>query len=584
MNPGEFAQKHLYPYKVKGNEIIPERCPYCGGGEHGDKYTFALNTDKLTYNCKRGKCNVSGTFSKLCSDFGETADKQKNFEINYKIRRNFKKPKTEVKQPSSKVEQYLQIRGFSKDTWERHGVGDDRKGNIVFPYYENGELVMLKFRPARKIKKGERKGWREKGGKPVFFGMDLCNTSKPLTIVEGEMDCLALDEAGIENVVSVPSGSSDLTCIDLCWDWLQQFKKIIIWVDNDEPGKELQRNLINRLGAWRCWVVNSERKDANEVLFIDGKEKVVELYNSAVEVPINGLIRLADVKPFDYSKSTRIKSGIRGLDTTLGGFMMGQFTIWTGVNSSGKSTLLGQVLLDAVDQGFSVCAYSGELPAPVFRYWIDIQAAGPNNLEMKYDSIKESEVAYPKKEVINLIREWYRDKFFLYDSYGTTTDKNLFEVFEYAVKRYGCKVFSIDNLMTTCFETNESDYYRRQTEFINKVAEFAQRFDVHVHLVAHPRKTKDGVTKMDVAGSGNITNRADNVLNVQRLKEDEQEKEQCHALLQILKNRFLGKQDIDIQLNFDDKCKRFYMASEPGAYKQYSWINQLPEDDGLPFE
>jgi twinkle protein len=282
------------------------------------------------------------------------------------------------------------------------------------------------------------------------------------------------------------------------------------------------------------------------------------------------MTRLADVKAFDYASTVRVRSSIRAVNEIMGGYMMGQFTIWTGMNSSGKSTLLGQEMLEAVNQGFPVCAYSGELPAPVFRYWIDLQAAGPDNLEMKFDSIKNTEIAYPKREAVTKIRNWYKDLFFLYDSYGTVNEDSLFEVFEYAVMRYGCRVFMIDNLMTTCFAGSEKDFYRKQSEFVNRVARFSQQFDVHIHLVAHPRKTTGRLTKMDVAGTGDITNRADNVLSVHRLNKDEREEFGCDSLLEIFKNRFSGQQDIEIRLNFDPSCKRFTMKTDVRV-KKYGW-------------
>ena len=51
---------YLAPYSVKGDEIIPTYCPYCKGGKRKDKYTFALNTRNLTFNCKRGSCGKQG--------------------------------------------------------------------------------------------------------------------------------------------------------------------------------------------------------------------------------------------------------------------------------------------------------------------------------------------------------------------------------------------------------------------------------------------------------------------------------------------------------------------------------------------
>ena len=45
-------------FNVKGNEIIPDYCPFCQGGSHKDRNTFALNVMTGAYNCKRGNCGA----------------------------------------------------------------------------------------------------------------------------------------------------------------------------------------------------------------------------------------------------------------------------------------------------------------------------------------------------------------------------------------------------------------------------------------------------------------------------------------------------------------------------------------------
>lgn len=578
ITPHDFAKRHFGEHKQMGDELKPMYCPYCKGGQSHDKYTFALNAEKLTYNCLRGSCAVAGTFNQLCKDFGEEAEARKTYEIKPPPKIKYKTPQTKPQEAGSKVEQYLIKRGFSKGTWTCRGVSE-HEGNICFPYYEKMQPVLMKFRKPEKYEGKGQKAWREEGGKAVFWGMDDCSPDKPLVIVEGEFDALALDEAGIPNVVSVPSGAEDLTCVDNCWDWLQEFKRVIIWPDNDEPGQGMCRKLITRLGAWRCYVVATEHKDANEALHYVGKDGVRKIFLEAKEVPISGLIRLADVKAFDYEKIVRVKSSIRSVNEITGGYMMGQVSIWTGINSSGKSTFLGQELLETIDQGFSVCAYSGELPGAMFRYWVDLQACGPGNLVAQYDSFRGEEVLKPNPEKVKLIREWYRDKFFLFDSFGNTKDDELLKVFEYAAMRYGCKIFLIDNLMTTAFEGGERDYYRKQSEFVGRVKDFAHTQDVHVHLVAHPRKTNGRLTKMDVAGTGDITNRADNVFSVHRFNPTEKEEGGFDAVLDIFKSRFSGRQDEEIFLLFNAPAKRFYMRSEPlEGKKQYGWISYRQGD------
>lgn len=587
MNVNQFADRHLYPYKIRGNEIIPRLCPYCHGGQHShDKDTFALNTEKLTFNCRRGSCGVTGSFYQLCKDFNEESDwmKDDNYEYKKQPKKVYKKPVTNIITPTDKVDNYLKLRGFSKETCINRKIGSDEKGNIVMPYYENGKLVLIKFRPSHKIvkKNGDIKSWREEGGKPVFWGMDDCNPELPLVIVEGEMDALALDEAGIKNVVSVPSGSEDLDCIKICWSWLETFKKIIIWGDNDEPGQEMIRKLINRLGEYRCSLVNSDRKDANEVLYHDGKDKIINAIANAKEVPIAGLLRLSDVENFDYSKAERVSSGFELIDKAIGGFMMGQVSLWTGSNASGKSTLLGQILVESIEKDFNVCAFSGELPAPLFKYWIELQMAGKLNLNARYDELKKEDIYFVPDNVKDKMKAWYRDRFFLYDSFGSAKGEDILKIFEYAARRYDCKVFSIDNLMITDFCSANKDFYRAQSEFMGKIIEFTHKFNVHVHVVAHPRKTSGDITKNDVGGSGDLTNRVDNVFSVSRIDKGDKDDPKislalmdCDNKVDILKNRFSGRQDITIGLKFEPLSKRFYAKSDINSdCKHYGWNDQ----------
>lgn len=563
-------------YKVKGDEIKATLCPYCKGGTHGDKETFALNISKQTYNCKRGSCGKSGTFWQLCRDFGEEADRQDNYEVFNKPKKAYKKPETIINPVTRQAEQYLALRKISKATLDKCSVGTDDKGNITFPYYdENNELVYIKFRPSRKLEKGDMKAWREADTKPILYLMNLCIYDKPLIITEGEIDALSLIEADIENVVSVPSGAEDLTWLDTCWNWLQQFNNIILFGDNDEPGREMIQKLIVRLGAYRCYTVPIELyegcKDANELLFRHGKEALKQAVDNAKPIPIAGLIDLSDVRPLDIKNVERVKSNIAFLDMAIGGFLMGELSIWTGKRGHGKSTLLGQLMIESVDQNTPVCAYSGELRADRFQYWVNLQSAGANNISHYYDPIRSKEISYVGSEALKRILDWYRGKFFLYDN--GVTDHNaeeagILKVFEYAVKRYDCKVFLVDNLMTARFDTmNEGDYYRAQSNFVGELVSFAKRYNVHIHLVAHPRKTQGSLDNEDISGSGDITNRADNVFSVERVQEAE-----FDVILKVLKNRSEGASE-KIGLKYNPICRRLYLPSL-GDGKRYGWEKQ----------
>ena len=571
MTANDFAAKYLQPYKVKGDELVPDLCPFCHGGQGRDKHTFALNRANLTYNCRRGGCAVRGHFVALCRHFGEVAEGD-GLERQRPAVKAYKRPEQAPASMTDGALQYLQTRGLSAATLEAYRIGVDANGNLLFPFYdEKGEHVFNKFRPAHKVAQGERKAWREAGTKPILFGMHLCDPQDPLCITEGEIDAMSCHEAGIANAVSVPSGAEDVTWLDTCWDFLQKFECIYLFGDNDDPGREMVRRLQAKLSDHRVFVVEHAEKDANLLMYKQSKGAVLDAYMRARETPVNGLVNLADVAPLDITNTPKVLTGIRELNRMLGGFMMGDVTVWTGKRAEGKSTVLSQLMLDAIEDGKRVCAYSGELRADRYQYWADLQAAGRENLVAHKNTQEDRTVYYVNRGVRDLIHGWYSRRYWLYDNTAVLTDEEsgVIQVFEKAARRYDCNVFLIDNLMTVDYgAVPERDFYLQQTRFINQLAAFANLYNVHVHLVAHPRKT-NGITDSDeVSGSGNVTNRAANVIAVARTEAGSG----ADLMLNVLKNRWEGKTGI-VQLLYDDASHRVY---EPGTgqNKKYGWAVQ----------
>ena len=576
MTPQEFADRHLRPYATKGGEIVPALCPFCHGGPGGDKGTFALNAGKRTYNCLRGSCGKTGTFWQLCREFGEEASGAERTPASGG--RKYAEPRTQPRPPTGQVTAYLQGRGISAETQAAYKIGSDGQGNILFPYCWDGKPVFVKFRPARDVAPGERKAWRERDTQPILFGMDLCMPEYPLVIFEGEIDAMSGYEAGIPNCVSIPSGAKEMSWLDACWDWLHRFTEIYLFGDSDDAGREMVRRLAVRLSDFKVYDVAHGLKDANEMLVKHGREDVALAYAGAREILPYGLIQLADVRPLDAGNIPACPSGIRELDKLTGGFIMGDLSVWTGRRGEGKSTLLGQLLLEAVDSGHRVCAYSGELRADRFQYWINLQAAGRDNIACRRDDGRGREVFALKDGVLGKIRAWYRDRFWLYDDTvaEANEEKSILAVFETAAKRYGCTVFMVDNLMTCQYEKmSEADYYRAQSAFVGRLAEFARRHNAHVHLIAHPKKKDGKLENDDVAGAAEITNRAGNVFSLARLSDGERAQERVDTLLKILKNRWEGAQG-SIGLCFDKTSRRLYLPSI-GDVRRFGWQDEQTE-------
>lgn len=287
------------------------------------------------------------------------------------------------------------------------------------------------------------------------------------------------------------------------------------------------------------------------------------------------LQRVSDIGDWDPVDNMAMHSGFKELDRILGGgFRPGEVSIWSGMNSSGKSTFLGQLLLEAVDQGQAVCAYSGELPDRVFRYWLELQAVGPRGLET-INQEPNGVVYRPQPGLQKLVRDWYRDKLFLYQGGSMKKVGQLTEVFVSAAREYSCRVFLLDNLTMTVSRLQARDQYRAQRELILDMVGFARENGAHVHIVVHPRKTVSvsQLTKNDIGGSGDITNLADNVLVLARPRPKGNHKGEADwaAQLTVLKNRFGGRQDEDVFLNFDPASKRFYPMEGNPEDRVYAW-------------
>ena len=120
-------------------------------------------------------------------------------------------------------------------------------------------------------------------------------------IVEGEMDVLALHEAGIKNVISVPNGATlnnnNLDYLDNCIDYFDDKQRIVLAVDADEPGQMLKQELVRRLGAEVCYLVDfNGEKDANDYLLEHGAELLRNAIHSARPVPLENVSTLKDVQ------------------------------------------------------------------------------------------------------------------------------------------------------------------------------------------------------------------------------------------------------------------------------------------------
>lgn len=282
--------------------------------------------------------------------FDETNTNYSFGEQGIRTNQQYTYPREETNTNKSRVYKYLGARKISKETIDYADVREDDKGNCVFNYYDtNDVLTMVKYRPSHKIdkQKGENKCWCQTGSdtKPLLFNMNRINTTRPLLITEGEIDCLAVIEAGWSNAVSVPFGSQNFGWIEENYEWLEQFNEIIICADNDEAGVKMRKECVPRLGSWRTKYIDIPKtvqdpndierqipvKDMNEVLYYLGKSAVIELINNASDPGVPSVIDVSEVTDLDIEEMDGIETGIKELDTEMMKLFYGTLTVVSGL-------------------------------------------------------------------------------------------------------------------------------------------------------------------------------------------------------------------------------------------------------------
>jgi DNA primase (bacterial type) len=511
----------------------------------------------------------------------------------------YKKPNIKTASLSKNAIDYMALRKISLKTlqdWKVVEKEHNGRLHFVFQYFdENNELQFVSY---REIGKSGVKGGCEKDTKPILWGMWLIDKTKPVVITEGQPDAMAIWEAGYKNVVSVPSGSNSFTWVDTCWEWLQDIGEIILFGDNDEPGLKMINELIVRLGKYRTKVIQHKYKDANEVLYYQGKDEILKLINDAIKQTPAGIINMSQAVHIGIKEKLDegIPTGFYGIDSTIDDLQPEQISILVGRNGEGKSTVTSQIIANCINTKIPVFLYSGEMSTQRVLNWLFKQVIGDERKYFDFIQTKYKIKSDIKLEALQALKKWSADLFFTFDKTKENVRKNtneLFEVMSVAVKRYGCKLIIIDNLMSA-MEDNADSINTDQSNFVQQCKDFAENYRVHIMLVVHPNKLKkagEKIEKEDISGSNNIPNKADVVLAIEKqIKEDRD----CDSKLRLLKDREEGRYK-EVKLMFQDSTKRL-LEIDSGVVKpiQYGWkkyIQENPEpqwwdqpvDNSLPF-
>lgn len=453
--------------------------------------------------------------------------------------------------------EFFAARSISAQTLRRNKVHlrtiympqvEDRVKAVCFPYYVGNDLVNCKYRD-------RDKNFRmEAGAERVLYGLN--DIAPKCVIVEGEIDKLSVEEAGVMACVSVPDGApspstknyaSKFSFLDT--DRLEAVQEWIIAVDNDEPGFRLEQELVRRLGPEKCRKITFTPgcKDANEVLVKYGKESLADCLREAKPYPLSGVIEVSSLireidQLFDEGEKPGLSTGWKNMDEYYT-VRQGEVTVITGIPNSGKSNWLDALLVNmAHNHKWNLAVFSPE-NQPIANHVARLIE------KFSKQPFRPGPTQRMTHNEMSVARDWidFYFSFILPDDGEDWTLEYILQVAAALVRRRGISGIVID-------PWNELEHQRpegmTETEYTGKclkrIRQFARKNKVHFWIVAHPAKMyrdKQGKypvpTLYDINGSAHFRNKADNGLVVWRNLSDPDDPVEIH--IQKIRFREVGK-------------------------------------------
>lgn len=437
--------------------------------------------------------------------------------------------------PDGPVMAYLKSRGLTATTLKAFKVAEqpggvrfqklsNNPGTIIFPYFRDGQLLNCKYLAVERSPEGKKHTMQEGGAEPCLFGWQaLPANARAVVICEGEIDAMTWYQQGIP-ALSVPmggGGGAKQDWIESDYDHLQRFDTILVSMDMDEPGRAGAAEIVRRLGEDRCRMVALPHKDANACLQAGFTQadftRCIVSAKSLDPAELKSAQEYLGAVLHEFFPAPDAPKELETPWAKVGDrlhFRSSEVTIWAGYSGHGKSLVLNQIAAHGLASGERFCIASMEMP-PARTLWRMVrQLTGMDR---------------PSADYVQHCMHWLADKLWLFDLVGTAKIDRMLEVFFYAARRYQIRHFVVDSLAKCGLA---EDDYNGQKAIVERLVDFAHQHGVHVHLVSHARKgaNEDAPPgKMDVKGTGAITDMVDNVITVWRNKAKEAKRNAADA-------------------------------------------------------
>lgn len=532
MSGGKFTltwdEVHRAQSKMIGGQICLRVCPWC----HHEDYRIKIHPETGQFYCHDDKCEAKGVV--VHENEGD-----KGWRPNSPVAHEKKSAPKEIKpidmsraKPLNRqVVDYMESRGISQETCVKMRIGYENHPSlgpsVLIPSFskDGKEIITIKYRSI------SGKDFRSSPDRyHPFFGLTtLTEPSKPIIIVEGEIDQLTLVECGFDNVLGLPDGSNakgsqgkKLDCLASAEKEIIAAKSVIIATDGDPAGRAMASELSSRIGTGKVRIVQfpDDAKDANDYLLAHGQDALVKLINSASSPVVDGVSFITDYSDEIWDHRDRFgNDGFRIPDMSkfsdICRFHPGSLVIVTGVPGAGKSSFLraAMLLLSGSRDDFPIAMFAPE------------DAAVPRKFFEKFVRLVSGErVRSISKSAYDMIVELIKSRVLLIHPESSHLDDILMRA-EYTILNYGAKAIIIDPWTEVVTTRDRGDgEVEHMNKCLSRIQKFARDKGVIFIISAHPTKQGverskggDGVIQLsDISGTASWNNKADFGISIKR--------------------------------------------------------------------
>ena len=371
----------------------------------------------------------------------------------------------------------LSKRNISEAICERFKIHKDGD-QLRFHYCDsNGRVIGVKTKTKDKQFRYEGKT----DGR--LYGQHLWpTTGEQVVIFEGELDAASGAQAMPGNwpMVSLPSGAAGAKrAIQANLEWLQGYKKIILFFDNDEAGIKATEDAASVLPPSKTLIAHlPDYKDASEALQDHNFEAVTHAIFNANPYRPDGIIDAKTLYESVTTSPTIVYMNTPSVDYNkkTHGIRLGELTTITAGTGIGKSTFCRQLCTDLLNKGERV-GVTWHLKESNRRTALGL---------MSVDQGKAYHIGiHDRKELgeafENTISKW---NLFLYDGFGSYDPDVIYNRVEYLATGLDCRVVFIDHL-SILISGLDGDERRTIDQTMTRLRSLVERTQISMFLVSH---------------------------------------------------------------------------------------------------